>query len=178
MTPNTILLDDGPFDLDGSRQQKETVVKRGFVIAIGGAAVVATALTGCGGKDDKSSSSQTASASVPGGNATMGSGKATVKIDGAEKKAEGSIVCADVAGNNTVTIGNPAAQQGATVVMTSGDSPEVNQVALYFGTPILYNKGAGGGDASVKKDGKTYTVSGHSAPMPDAHEFALEITCP
>lgn len=152
-------------------------MKRGFVIAIGGAAVVATALTGCGGNDSKSSSSQSVSASVSGVNATMGSGKATVKIDGAEQNAEGSIVCADVGGTNTVTIGNPGAQQGATVGMTSGDSPEVNQVALYFGTPILYNKGAGG-DATVKKDGKTYTVSGHSAPMPDSHEFALEITCP
>jgi lipoprotein LpqH len=157
--------------------KRRTAVKREFVVVLGGAAILIAGLTGCGGDNKSSNASQTASASVPGGNATMGTGKATVKVDGAEQKAEGSIVCADVGGNNTVTIGNPAAQQGATVIMTSGDSPEVNQVALYFGAPILYNKGAGG-DATAKKDGKTYTVSGHSAPMPDSHEFALEITCP
>jgi lipoprotein LpqH len=108
----------------------------------------------------------------------VGTGKATVKVDGADQKVEGSIVCADVPGTETtsVTIGNPAAQQGGTVIMSKGDSPEVSQVSLYFGTPILYSKG-GGGDATVKKDGKAYTVSGHSAPMPDSHEFALEITC-
>jgi lipoprotein LpqH len=160
-------------------------MKRGFLVAIGGTAIVATALSGCGGNKSgggsssaSASATQSVSASVPGGGgASVGTGKATVKVDGNDQKVEGSIVCAEAAGMNTVTIGNPSAQQGATVVMTTGDSPEVNQVALYFGTPILFNKGSGG-DATVKKDGKNYSVSGHSAPMPDSHEFGLEITCP
>ncbi|MDT5009328.1 MAG: ipoprotein LpqH [Mycobacterium sp.] len=165
-------------------------MKRGFVIAVGGAAIVATALSGCGGKDDKSSASQSASASMPGGgSAAAGQGSATVKVDGNETKLDGMLACADVPGADTysMTIGNPP--QVSTAVVTKGDSPEVNQVVIYLsgqGTPVSYNKGSGG-DATAKKDGKTFNISGHSTPMPDmsnpmgepkGHEFSMDITCP
>jgi lipoprotein LpqH len=166
------------------------LVKRGFVVGISGAALVATALTGCGDKDNKSSSNQSASVSAPGGgSAASGSGTATVKVEGQETKLDGMLACADVPGSDTysMTIGNPP--QVTTAVVTKADPPEVNQVVIYLAgqsTPVSYNKGSGG-DATATKDGKKYSISGHSTPMPDmanptaepkSKEFSLEITCP
>lgn len=164
-------------------------MKRGFVVAVGVAAIAATALTGCGSKDNKSSASQSASVTGPGGSAATGSGTATVKIDGQESKLEGSVICADVPSTDTfsMTVGNPP--QLTTATVTKADPPEVNQVAIYITgqpMPLAYNKGSGG-DATAKKDGKKYSISGHSTPMPDmanptaepkGKEFSLDITCP
>jgi lipoprotein LpqH len=176
--------------LPGHTNRRRSVVKRGFVFAVSGTAIVATALTGCGGNDNKSSSNQSASVSVPGGgSASAGSGTATVKVDGKETKLDGMLACADVPGTDTfsMTIGNPP--QVTTAVVTKADPPEENQVVIYLSgqtTPVSYNKGSGG-DATATKDGKKYTISGHSTPMPDmsnpmgepkGHEFSLEVTCP
>ncbi|MDT5091774.1 MAG: ipoprotein LpqH, partial [Mycobacterium sp.] len=65
-------------------------MKRGFVIAVGGTAIVVAGLSGCGGNKSgggsssaSASATQSVSASVPGGGgASVGTGKATVKVDG------------------------------------------------------------------------------------------------
>ena len=60
-------------------------MKRGLVVAVAGAAVLAAGLTGCSKDDKKSSGSSataSASASSAAGNSTAGSGTAKVTIDG------------------------------------------------------------------------------------------------
>ncbi len=153
-------------------------MKRGFVVAIGGVAIVVAGLTGC--SDNKSSTATQTAAS--------GTGKAKVTIDDKDQNVQGDIVCANVGDNYSISIGNTS-QGGASTVVSQGDSPEVQQVGLVLdGQPLAYNKGTpGGGDAKAAKDGKKYTITGNLVGMPDmsnpmagpsTHKFSMEVTCP
>lgn len=118
-------------------------MKRGFLVAVGSAALVVAGLSGCS-SDDKSAeaseASPTANATVdstasPGtsvaagdATATTGTGTARVVIDGAEHPIEGSVVCATVAGNVSVTVGQGTS--AVTATLSEGDQPAVSAVAL------------------------------------------------
>lgn len=172
-------------------------MKRGFLVAVGGAAIVVASLSGCS-SDEKSSDSAEASptatasvspsASVQAGDATAttGSGTARVVIDGKESPVEGSVVCATVAGNVSVTVGQ--GMSAVTATLSEGDQPTVSAVALgnIDGVSLGYTPGVPGGSAEATKDGNKYTIKGNATgadmanPMAGAvtKPFELEVTCP
>ena len=164
-------------------------MKRGLVVAVVGAAVLAAGLTGCS-KDDKkstgSSASASASASMPGGgNSSAGSGTAKVSIDGKAQDVQGQIGCTTAAGNVVIAIGN--ASGGLGVTLTDADPPVVKTVGLgaINGVTLGYTDGVPGGEAKATKDGKTYKISGTATgvdmanPMqPVEKPFEIEVTCP
>lgn len=168
-------------------------MKRGFVVAVSGAALLIAGLSGCS-SDDKSSSSSTASktsaaasetsAAADSPTASSGSGTTKVTIDGQDQAVEGSVVCAEMGGNLNIAIG--AATTGIAAVLSSGDAPTVTSVGLgnVNGVTLAFAPGAGG-EATAEKDGKTYKISGTATgidmanPMTPVNKpFAIEVTCP
>ncbi|WP_166906938.1 lipoprotein LpqH [Mycobacterium sp. DL440] len=166
-------------------------MKREFLVAVGGAAIVIAGLSGCSSSDKKDSSSDTkatasasATASVEAGDAkaTTGSGTARVSIDGKDHKVEGTVVCATVAGNVTLTVGQGVS--GVSATLGEGDQPSVTAVALgnIDGVSLTYAPGMPGGSAEATKDGNKYTVKGDATGMdgmnPVTKPFELEVSCP
>lgn len=172
-------------------------MKRGFLAAVGGAAIVVAGLVGCSSDEkgsDSSEASPTAtasvspSASVQAGDATAttGSGTARVVIDGKETPVAGNVVCANVAGNVSVTVGQ--GMSAVTATLSEGDAPTVSAVALgnIDGVSLGYTPGVPGGSAEATKDGNKYTIKGNATgadmanPMAGAvtKPFELEVTCP
>lgn len=175
MTGSTILLNDGSPTLTDHDNEKESSVKRGFVVAVGGAAIVVAGLAGC-------SSSKSSEATQT---AASGTGKAKVTVDGQDKPVQGNIAC--VTQGNTVNIALGDASGGLSAQLTTDDPPKVNAVALgsFNGQPLAVGPGAG--DATAEKDGKTYKIKGNaiagvdmSNPMagPMKKPFEIEVTCP
>lgn len=164
-------------------------MKREFLVAVGGAAIVIAGLSGCSSSDKKDTSSDTkatasASASVEAGDAkaTSGSGTARVTIDGKEQKLEGTVVCATVAGNVSLTVGQ--GMSGVSATLGEGDKPSVTAVALgnIDGVSLGYTPGVPGGSAEATKDGNTYTIKGEATGVdgmnPVTKPFELEVACP
>jgi lipoprotein LpqH len=171
------------------------VVKRGFVVAVGGAAIIIAGLSGCSSSEKKSESggstatgSATATVSSPGGGiaASTGTGTAKVTIDGKDHQVQGSVVCATVANTVSLTIGQ--APTGVSATLTPGDPPTVTALALgnVDGVSLGYTPGVPGGSADATKDGNTYTIKGNATGMdmsnPTAGSvtkaFEVELTCP
>ena len=170
-------------------------MKRGFVVAVSGAALLIAGLSGCS-SDDKSSSatsasetsaaassaSETSAAESP--TAATGSGTTRVVIDGQEKAVNGSIVCAAMGGNVNIAIGE--ATTGIAAVVSEGDAPTVTSIGLgnVDGVTLGYAAGAGG-EAKAEKDGNTYKITGTATgidmanPMTPVNKpFEIEVTCP
>ncbi len=167
-------------------------MKRGLVVAIGGAAIVATALSGCSKEEKKtestssathSASSEASSTSSP--SASSGAGAAKVTIDGQPHDVQGQVVCAVAGGNYNIAIGE--ATTGVAVVM-SEDASAVHSVGLgnVNGVTLGFQEGVpGGAAAKATKDGSKYTISGTATgvdmanPMaPVTKPFEIEVTCP
>ena len=154
-------------------------MKRGFLVAIGGAAIVIAGLSGCGSDEKKSETiGETSSAA-------SAEGKSTVTIDGKDRAIEGSIVCSSMGGNMNIAIGQ--GMTGIVAVVSSGDSPTVQSVVLgnVDGVSLGYQSGSGQGEAKAEKDGNTYKISGTAVgadmanPMQPANKpFELEVSCP
>lgn len=167
-------------------------MKRGIVVAVAGAAVLAAGLSGCS-KDEKkteassSSASATSAVSATSGTATAsaGAGTAKVTIDGQPQNINGQVVCATAGGNYNIAIGE--ATTGIAVVM-SEDASNVQSVALgnVNGVTLGYTPGVpGGANATATKDGNNIKVTGTATgvdmanPMqPVTKPFEIEVTCP
>jgi lipoprotein LpqH len=164
------------------------VVKRGFVVAAAGAAIVVAGMTGC--SSNKACSGSTCSSG--------GKGTAKVTIDDKDQSITGTVGCTTTGDNTVIAISNGGTNNGyggangmgATLTNNGTDVQTVNLVNN--GATLSYQKGntAMGGDAKVTKDGNKYTITGHAvqpgqmpdisnpgAPMP-THPFTMEITCP
>lgn len=151
---------------------------RRIAVAVGGAAVV-LGLSACGGSDEGSGTSgetQTAAAAE---------GTSTVTIDGQDQGIEGTVVCSSMGGNVNIAIGDATTGIGA--VVSEGDEPSVVSVGLgnVNGVTLGYQSGVNEGEASVQKDGDTYTISGTATgvdinnPMQPVNKpFEIEVTCP
>ncbi len=151
-------------------------MKVGFLAAVGGAAIVIAGLAGCSSDKESSSATQTAAA---------GEGTAKVVIDGADQNVEGTIACTSQGGTVNIAIGNPT--QGIGAVVTEGDSPTVQSVALgnVGGAQLGYAAGDGQGNAEATKDGNTYKIKGTATGIDTANPlqpvnkpFEIEVTCP
>ncbi|RAV07856.1 hypothetical protein DQP55_20915 [Mycolicibacterium sp. GF69] len=154
-------------------------MKRGFVVAVGGAAIVIAGMTGCSSGDKKSETSGETST------AASAEGKTTVTIDGQDQAIQGTVVCSDMGGNTNIAIGDATTGIGA--VVSSGDEPTVQSVGLgnVDGVTLGFQSGAGQGEAKAEKDGKTYKISGTATGVDMANPlqpvnkpFEIEVTCP
>jgi lipoprotein LpqH len=172
-------------------------VKRGFVVAVGGAALVIAGLSGCS-SDDKSSSATTTeettvtatttveetTTAAESPSVTTGAGTTKVTIDGQDKAVEGNVVCAAMGGNVNIAIGE--AMTGIAAVVSEGDAPTVSSVALgnVDGVSLGFTQGAGG-EATAEKTGNTHKISGTATGVDMANPttplnkpFTIEVTCP
>ena len=123
-----ILTRDDPPILTGHDNKRRTVVKRGFVVAVGGAAIVIAGLSGCSSDEKKSESSgssrdvqctRTASASAT---AAPSGGGTKVTIDGQDQNVAGTVVCSTMGGNMNIAIGDAAT--GIAAVRQRGRQPD------------------------------------------------------
>ncbi|KUI22935.1 hypothetical protein AU193_09950 [Mycobacterium sp. GA-1285] len=153
-------------------------MKRGFLVAIGGAAIVIAGLSGCSGDKKSETYGETSSAA-------SAEGKTTVTVDGQDQAVQGTVVCSDMGGNTNIAIGDATTGIGA--VVSSGDEPTVQSVGLgnVNGVTLGYQSGAGQGEAKAEKDGKTYKITGTATGVDMANPlqpvnkpFEIEVTCP
>jgi ipoprotein LpqH len=156
------------------------VVKRGFLVAVGGAAIVIAGLSGCSSDEKKSEGPATET-----GTAASGAGETKVTIDGQDQNVQGTVVCSAMGGNMNIAIGDAAT--GIAAVVSSGDSPTVQSVGLgnVNNVTLGYQAGTGQGEANAEKDGNTYRISGTATgidmanPMQPVNKpFEIEVTCP
>jgi ipoprotein LpqH len=154
-------------------------VKRGFVVAVGGMAIVIAGLSGCGSDEKKAETSGETSS------AAAAEGKTTVTIDGQDQQVQGTVVCSSMGGNMNIAIGDAAT--GIAAVVSEGDSPTVQSVGLgnVNGVTLGYTSGTGQGDAKAEKDGNNYTITGTATgvdmanPMQPVNKpFEIAVACP
>jgi ipoprotein LpqH len=159
------------------------VVKRGFLVAVGGAAIVIAGLSGCG-SDEKAEAPATTNGNGA-GTATAGASETKVTIDGQDQNVQGTVVCSAMGGNMNIAIGDAAT--GIAAVVSSGDSPTVQSVGLgnVNNVTLGYQAGTGQGEATAEKDGNTYRISGTATGVDMANPlqpvnkpFEIEVTCP
>ncbi|GAB84164.1 lipoprotein LpqH [Gordonia rubripertincta] len=147
------------------------MMNRVHIASVLGAAALAVAVTACGSDDSKSTDAE-----------------AKVTVDGQEVDlADKSVGCTDAAGKVTIGIGSGSGTSGIGVVLSSGDSPEVESVGLgsVDGVTLGYQKGVGEGSAEVDKDGSTYKITGEASGVDLANptekvtkSYEIEVTCP
>ena len=166
---------------------------RGFVLGVGGAAIVMAGAAGC--SSDKKSEDKTATeatrapasaGTAPSGSVTAsaGAGTAKVTIDGQPMNVQGQVVCTATAGTFNIGVGD--ATTGIGIVMAE-DASKVTSVGLgnVNGVALGFQEGAPGGSASATKDGKSYTITGTATgidmanPMqPVTKPFEIAVSCP
>ena len=153
-------------------------MKRGFVVAVGGAAIVVAGLAGCSSEKKSETSGETSSAA-------SAEGKSTVTIDGKDQAVQGTVVCSTMGENVNIAIGDATTGIGA--VVGTGDSPVVHSVGLgnVNGVTLGFQENAGQGEAKAEKDGNTYKISGTAVgvdmanPMQPLNKpFEIEVSCP
>ena len=163
-------------------------MKRGFVVAVGGAAIVIAGLSGCSsGKKSESTSSPSASSSAAetaSATAAPSGGGTKVTIDGKDQNVSGTVVCSSMGGNMNIAIGDAAT--GIAAVL-SADGATVQSVGLgnVNGVTLGYQSGTGQGEATATKDGNSYKISGTATgidmanPMQPVNKpFEIDVTCP
>lgn len=86
-------------------------------------------------------------------------------------------------GNVNVAIGEGTT--GVAAVISDADSPTVTSVALGNVNGVTLAVGAGQGDATATKDGKSYKITGNAVGIdmanplqPTKKPFELDFTCP
>jgi ipoprotein LpqH len=160
------------------------VVNRGFLVAVGGAAIVIAGLSGCG-SDAPKSESPTTTAGAAGGSDTDSAAKVT--IDGKDQNIEGTATCATMGGTINIAFGQTGAMGGLGAVLGEGDPPTVQSVALgnIDGVTLGFAPGTPGASAEATKDGNTYKITGTATgidmanPMqPVTKPFEIVVTCP
>jgi ipoprotein LpqH len=153
-------------------------VKRGFVVAVGGAAIVIAGLSGCSSEKKSETSGETSSAAAA-------EGKSTVTIDGKDQSVQGTVLCSTMGENVNIAIGDATTGIGA--VVSSGDSPTVHSVGLgnVNNVTLGFQENAGQGEAKAEKDGSTYKISGHAVGVDMANPlqpvnkpFEISVVCP
>ena len=164
-------------------------MKRGFLVAVGGAAIVVAGLAGCGSNESTSSETTTEETTTveatETASATAAPGETKVTIDGQDQNVAGTVNCATMGGNVNIAIGE--ATTGIAAVVSEADPPVVQSVGLgnVNGVSLGYQSGVPQGNAEAKKDGNTYTITGTATGVDMANPlqpvnkpFELVVTCP
>ena len=163
-------------------------MKRGFVVAVGGAAIVVAGLSGCSSDEKKSespatSAEATSEAGTASATAAPSGGGTKVTIDGQDQNVKGTVVCTAMGGNMNIAIGDAATGIAAVV---SEDASKVTSVGLgnVNGVTLAYAAGAGG-EAKATKDGNNWKITGTATgvdmanPMSPVNKpFEIDVTCP
>jgi ipoprotein LpqH len=162
-------------------------VKRGFMVAVAGAAIVVAGLAGC--SSNKTSTGTTAASKPATASAApsvgTGASQAKVTIDGQDQGVKGTVTCATVAGSVNIAIGEAAT--GIAAVLTDASPPDVKSVGLgnVNGVTLGYTSGTGQGKAEATKDGNAYKITGTatgvdiSNPLQPVNKpFEIDVTCP
>ncbi len=166
-------------------------MNRGFVVAVGGAAIVIAGLSGCssGNKSSSSTSTSAATTSASGtasvsATAAPGGGGTKVTIDGKDQNVAGTVVCSAMGGNMNIAIGD-AATGIAAVVKEDGSAVQSVGLGNVNGVTLGYQNGTGQGDAKATKDGNSWKITGTATgidmanPMrPVNKPFEIDVTCP
>ena len=164
-------------------------MNRGFLVAVGGAAIVIAGLSGCSSDEKKSESPTSAEATTvaetASATAAPSGGGTRVSIDGQDQNVSGTVVCGTMGGNMNIAIGDAAT--GIAAVVSEGDSPTITSVGLgnVNGVTLGYQSGTGQGEAKAEKSGSTYKISGTATGIDMANPtqavnkpFEVEVTCP
>jgi len=155
-------------------------VKRGLLVAVGGAAILIAGLSGCSSGDKKaettSSAASSESSKASESSAAPSGGETKLTIDGADQALSGTPVCATMGGTVNIAIGQ--AGTGIAAVLSEGDSPTVTSVALGNVGGAALAVGPGVGDATATKDGNTYTIKGNATGADMANPMAGMVTKP
>ncbi len=168
-------------------------MKRGLLVAVGGAAIVVAGLSGCSSGDKSSSSSSSASSRQARARAhrrrrartaDSGAGGTKVTIDGQDQNVTGTVVCA-VDGRQREHRDRRGDHRHRRRGQRRRFAHRARRSALATSTASPSAVGPGAGDAKAEKDGKTYKISGNATgidmanPMtPVTKPFELEVTCP
>ena len=164
-------------------------MKRGLVVAIGGAAIVVAGLAGCGSNESTSSEMTTEETTTveatETASATAAPGETKVTIDGQDQNVAGTVTCATMGGNVNIAIGE--ATTGIAAVVSEADPPVVQSVGLgnVNGVTLGFQAGVPQGNAEAKKDGNTYTITGTATGVDMANPlqpvnkpFEIVVSCP
>ena len=164
-------------------------MKRGFLVAIGGAAIVVAGLAGCGSNESTSSEMTTEETTTveatETASATAAPGETKVTIDGQDQNVAGTVTCATMGGNVNIAIGE--ATTGIAAVVSEADPPVVQSVGLgnVNGVTLGFQAGVPQGNAEAKKDGNTYTITGTATGVDMANPlqpvnkpFEIVVSCP
>ncbi|OBI86486.1 hypothetical protein A9X01_17235 [Mycobacterium asiaticum] len=160
-------------------------MKRAIAVAIGTLGC-ASALVGCSSGGHTASPASNAPASV----ATGGSAGTEVKVGGSDLAGlnPSSVTCVRQGGKINIGSGSTGGQQALAVVMTEGNPPTVDSLAMVVDGNALSvsdNMGAKVGEAKVAVDGKTYTITGQAQgadlknPMAGmiTKDFSIKVSC-
>jgi ipoprotein LpqH len=160
-------------------------VKRGMVIAVAGAAIVAAGMSGCSSNKSTTSGTGTSSqGSSTSASASAGASNAKVVIDGKDQNVSGTVACTTAGGNVNIAIGGQATGIGA--VLSDANPPQVKSVGLgnVNGVTLGYTAGTGQGNAQATKNGDSYKITGTATgvdmanPMqPVNKSFEIDVTC-
>lgn len=157
-------------------------MKRGLLVAVGGAAILIAGLSGCSSGDKKAETTSSAASSESSASASESAtaapsgGETKLTIDGADQALSGTPVCATMGGTVNIAIGQ--AGTGVAAVLSEGDSPTVTSVALGNVGGAALAVGPGVGDATATKDGSTYTIKGNATGADMANPMAGMVTKP
>jgi lipoprotein LpqH len=165
-------------------------VNRGFVVAVGGAAIVIAGLSGCSSSDKKTESTGTSAATSASGTASASAsaapsgGGTKVSIDGKDQNVAGTVVCSAMGGNMNIAIGD-AAMGIAAVVSEDGSTVQSVGLGNVNGVTLGYQNGTGQGEAKASKDGNNWKISGTATgidmanPMQPVNKpFEIQVACP
>ena len=160
-------------------------MKRLFLVAVAGAAVVVTCLAGCG--EEKSSATTETTTTAGTATATAGASQAKVLIEGQDQNIPGPVACTTTGDTVNIAIGDAARGIGA--VLSTTEPPEVRSVPLgnVGGVTLGYPpaEGVNWDPAEATKDGNTYKITGTAMgidtanPTQPVHDtFEINVTCP
>lgn len=99
---------------------------------------------------------------------------------------ENQVVCTDAAGAMNIAVGptNPSGDAKAIAVVIKDDKVSALTMGSAQGKGITYAPETGQGSATVKADGKSYTITGEgmfvdvaNSGMPELKPFELQVTC-
>ena len=162
-----------------------TPVKRAIAVAIGTLGC-ATALVGCSSGGNSATPAASGPASVSNGGGT----DAKVQVGGSDLPGlnPSSVTCVKQAGKINIGSGSTTGQQALAVVMTEGNPPTVDSLAMVVdgnALSVADSMGSKVGSAKVSVDGKTYTITGKAEgadlknPMAGmvSKDFSIKVTC-
>jgi lipoprotein LpqH len=154
-------------------------VKRGIVIGVVSAAIVAAGCAGC--SSDKSNTGASSSPEAP--------AVPTLTVDGQKQNITGAVTCTAAGDNTNIGVGD--ATNGIGAVVSNANPPIVHAVGLgaVNGVTLGFSDAAPGqgGNAGAQQSGKTYaikgTATGSDMTNPDSPQtvtkpFELTVTCP